>query len=126
MQTTKTFECLNKIELCGTIGTVRTVTMSDSNRTLIRISLATSYAYKDKDGNAVIETTWHNAKIWDKDTNSDISAFKKGAIVKLSGRLHGYRYTDAAGADQTGYEVVAKKAEILGNIAENGCQAQID
>lgn len=47
-------ECINRVELRGIVGTSRVTEVGDRN--LINFSLATNYAYKDKDGYPVIET----------------------------------------------------------------------
>ena len=51
-------EQLNRIELKGIVGNVRIQTFDESR--MARIGLATNYAYKDRDGAAVIDTSWHN------------------------------------------------------------------
>ena len=48
-------ECINRVELRGIVGTSRVTEVGDRN--LINFSLATNYAYKDKDGYPVSETT---------------------------------------------------------------------
>ena len=48
-------EQLNKVELIGTVGTIRMTEVGEASSA--RLSLATNYAYRSKDGAAVIETT---------------------------------------------------------------------
>lgn len=51
-------EQLNKIELRGVVGGVRFQTYEDNM--MARINLATNYAYKDREGTAVIDTSCYN------------------------------------------------------------------
>ena len=51
-------EQINRIVLRGNVGNVKLQNVGNSE--VIRFSLATNYAFKGKDGNPVIETTWHN------------------------------------------------------------------
>ena len=51
-------EFINRIELVGVVGTIRR--QSFSGRTVANFSVVAEYAYKDKNGGDVIETTWHN------------------------------------------------------------------
>ena len=51
-------EQLNRIEIRGTVGNVKLQTFTDNEAAWF--SVATNYAYKDKSGNAVIDTSWHN------------------------------------------------------------------
>ena len=55
-------EQINKIELRGNVGNVKLQTVGNNEN--IRFSVATNYAYKDKEGRPVIETTWHNVTAW--------------------------------------------------------------
>ena len=51
-------EQLNRIELRGTVGSIRLQTFSDNM--VARLTLATNFAYKDKEGAATIDTSWHS------------------------------------------------------------------
>ena len=56
-------ECINRVELQGTVGTSRVTEVGDRN--IINFSLATNYAYRDREGYLVIETkTWHTCSAW--------------------------------------------------------------
>ena len=46
---------INRVELQGIVGTSKVTSIGDKKT--IRFSLATNYAYKDKEGYPVIETT---------------------------------------------------------------------
>ena len=97
-------EQLNRIELIGIVGAVRTHNIAD--KVITRISVATNYAYKDKDGCYVIETTWHNV------TNfGECVELGKGDSVHIVGRLRQQRYVDANGNDRISYEIVASSVE---------------
>lgn len=48
-------ESLNAVKLRGVVGTIRISQIGETK--VARMSVATNYAYRDKDGNAVIETT---------------------------------------------------------------------
>ena len=58
-------EHLNRIELRGVVGTVRPQVVNGTK--MSRFSVATSRAYKDREGVAQIDTTWHNIVAWDSD-----------------------------------------------------------
>lgn len=47
-------ECINRVELRGIVGTSRVTEVGDRN--IINFSLATNYAYRDREGYPVIET----------------------------------------------------------------------
>jgi len=51
-------EQINRIELRGIIGHVKVQKIQDLS--MARLSVATNYAYKDRNGTPIIETTWHD------------------------------------------------------------------
>ena len=76
-------ECINRVELRGIVGTSRVTEVGDRN--LINFSLATNYAYKDKDGYPVIESTWHACKAW-AEREDDLTMYGNGTSLHIEGR----------------------------------------
>ncbi|MCQ2159147.1 MAG: single-stranded DNA-binding protein [Bacteroidales bacterium] len=106
-------EQLNRIELRGIVGNVKRQIISDKE--MARINVATSRAYRDKSGAAVIETTWHNVVIWDVERIADVQALEKGAKVRVEGRVRTQKFTGADEIERTQYEVVATKVSAIEN-----------
>ena len=104
-------EHLNRIELRGVIGTVRTQIISGNK--MSKFSVATSRAYKDKDGVAQIDTTWHNVVAWESERIQDLDKLKTGGKAYVLGRLHTQKYVGADGVEKTYYEVVAAKVSVI-------------
>lgn len=104
-------EQLNRIELRGVVGTAKTQVLSGNK--MCRFSVATSRAYKDKDGIAVIDTTWHNVIAWDSERTKELSVIKAGSKIYVCGRLHTQKYTGQDGVERTSFEVVANKLNII-------------
>ncbi len=103
-------ESINKIELQGRVGSVAIANVGDTKMT--RFSLATEYCYRDKDGNAVIEVTWHNCLAFEGD-GRNVDAVAKGAAVHLTGRLRVLRATGGNGEPRAVTEVVVGKLEAV-------------
>ena len=101
-------EFLNKVELVGIVGTAKGTPIG-SNSFRVNFSLVTNYAYRDSDGNAVIESTWHNCSYTGK-TRHDLS---KGDRVRLTGRIRKLNYTDASGEPRTSCEIIVRELEVL-------------
>ena len=103
-------EFLNKVELLGIVGSSRESKVGDM--TLVRFSVATDYAFNDKYGNAVVETTWHMVSAFsDKITNGP--SVNKGDKVFVSGRIRNVRYTTPEGVEKSMSEIVADKVQII-------------
>ena len=104
-------EHLNRIELRGRVGTVRT---NEVNGTKVaNFSLVSEYLYKTRDGAAVSETTWFNVAAWNNKDMPDLDKIEKGMPIYVSGRLRSARYTNAEGTEKQFYEVLAGKVKFL-------------
>lgn len=104
-------EQLNKVELRGNIGTVRISQQGD--RQVANFSVATTYVYIDRQGNAIADTQWHNVSAWSLKGMPDFKELATGRPVYVVGRLRGDRYTSADGVERNSYTVQAAKVEIL-------------
>ena len=104
-------EHINRIELQGRVGSVRTNEYNGSR--VANFSLATDMLYKTRDGSAVSETTWHNVVAWEGKEMQDVHSICKGMPLYVTGRLRTTRYTGADGSEKTYYEVMASKIRIL-------------
>lgn len=100
-------EQLNRIELRGNVGNVRLSSVGDSQ--VARFSLATNFIYKGREGDAVIETTWHNIVAWSGKGMPDLNKIDKGTPLYVCGRLRSSKFTGSDGAEKQIYEVVANK-----------------
>ena len=106
-------EHLNKIEICGIVGSVYVKDFQSAK--CANFSVATNYCYKAKDGCPVIETTWHRVVAWESDTIKNLDQLRKGCCVHVIGRIRMQRYPGADGVERSTCEVIASKLEIVEN-----------
>ena len=104
-------EHINRIELQGRIGTIRTSIIGESM--VANFSLVTEFLYKSRDGGAPNETTWHQVCAWENRDMPDLSRLTKGMAVNVTGRMRSVKYTNAEGIEKQLYEVAASKIRIL-------------
>lgn len=98
---------LNRIELKGRVGTIRT---NEVNGTKVaNFSVITEILYKTREGQVISEATWFNVTLWDSKDAPDFSRIVKGVPIHVTGRMRTNRYTSAEGVDKTFYEVMASK-----------------
>lgn len=102
---------LNRIELKGRVGTVRTNEVNGSK--VANFSVITEYLYKSREGQATSESTWFNVTAWDSKDVPDLSKLVKGMPVYVLGRMRTSRYTSADGGEKNFYEVIASKVRYL-------------
>lgn len=104
-------EHINRIELQGRVGTIRTNIVGEN--TVANFSLVTEYLYKTRDGGAANETTWHQITAWEGRDMPDLNTITKGTVLNVTGRLRSFRYTNSEGTEKQLYEVIASKIRIL-------------
>lgn len=101
-------EQLNKVELKGIVGNVRYQQVAEVG--VSRFYLATNHAYKDKEGNAVVETQWHNVVYYDHDLTPIVH---KGDKLHVSGRIRYQKYIDIEGRDSRATEILADNVSLI-------------
>ena len=104
-------EQINRIELRGTVGTVRVQEVGETH--VAKISLVTEFVYKGREGEPVIETTWHYITAWEGRNMMDLSTIRKGSKLQVLGRLRGQHYTGNDGVERYSYEILASRMELV-------------
>ncbi len=87
----------NKVSLIGRLGAQPEVVKTENGRTLARFSLAVNSGYKDKNGNWVNDTQWHNINAWGKTADLVKRLLGKGQEVVVEGRLMNRSYETKSG-----------------------------
>ena len=104
-------EQINIVELRGLVGMVKRQEIS--GKKVARFTLATSSAFSDRNGNATIETQWHNVNAWEGKNITCLDEIRKGSKVQLTGRI---RYSKFLGTDQAerfSTEILANKVKVI-------------
>ncbi|MBO6170063.1 MAG: single-stranded DNA-binding protein [Bacteroidales bacterium] len=107
----KLMEQINKIELLGTVGSVRFQHINDKQ--MAKFALVTNRAYKNKEGAPVIETQWHNITAFEGKNVQDLEKIEKGRAAHVFGRLQVQRYTGVDGVERTSVDVICTRLTIL-------------
>lgn len=102
---------INRIELLGRVGNVRTNIVGETM--VANISLVTEHLYKTRDGRAVNEVTWHHIVAWAGKEIADLNLIRKGSVLHVSGRVRASKYTTAEGTEKQFSEIAAYKIRIL-------------
>jgi len=104
-------EQLNRIELRGMVGSTRLNTVGE--RKVMHFTLATSRAYRDKEGQAVIDTTWHNVTAWENKEMDYVDQIKRGAKLYVVGRLKNSKFLGSDGIERNATEIIASRVEFV-------------
>ena len=99
---------INKVILIGNLGNDPEVRTSQDNKKIVRLSIATSETWKDREtGEKRDKTEWHRVVIFSVGLAEIAEKFlKKGSKVYLEGQLQTRKFSDQAGIEKYTTEVV--------------------
>ena len=109
---------VNKVILVGNLGKDPEVRHLEGGVSVAHFTLATNDYYKDKQGNRVERTEWHNISAWRGLADMADKYLKKGQQVYIEGKLRTRQYQDKD--QQTRYitEIIADEISMLGGRAQ--------
>lgn len=111
---------VNKVILVGNLGKDPEVRHLENGTAVANFPIATSESYKDRDGNRVDQTEWHNVVVWRKLAEIAESYLKKGSQIYLEGKLRTRSWDDPQGNKRYTTEVVADTFTMLGKREDAG------
>jgi single-strand DNA-binding protein len=117
---------VNKVILVGNLGKDPEVRHLEGGVSVAHFTLATNDYYKDKQGNRVERTEWHNISAWRGLADMADKFLKKGQQVYIEGKLRTRQYQDKD--QQTRYitEIIADEISMLGGRPQGAGAASID
>ncbi len=104
---------MNKVELIGFAGMDPEIVELSNSAKLAKLRVATSENYRDKDGNWVSNTTWHNVIMWNQRAEELVANVKKGDRVCITGKID-YRVLQMADGEKKYFtDIVAHECKII-------------
>ncbi|MDX1653295.1 MAG: single-stranded DNA-binding protein [Brumimicrobium sp.] len=103
----------NTVSLIGNLGKDPEFKTIDGGNSLARFSVATNESYKDKKGEWVVNTQWHNIVAWGKNAELCSKLLKKGAEVVLEGKLVSDSYLTKDGEKRYKTEINLREFMVL-------------
>ena len=101
---------MNRVTLCGNLGTDPEVSTLSSGLMLAKFSLATSESYKDKNTGEFKENTeWHRIVLWDFLAKFAADYLKKGNKVLVEGRIKYEQYVGQDGQTKYATKIVVNE-----------------
>ena len=104
---------LNKVQLIGRLGKEPEVQRFDNGGIKVKFPLATSEKYKDRNGNLVEQTEWHNVIAWRRLAEIAESFLRKGSAVYVEGKITTRSWDDQSGNKRYMTEIVAENFIML-------------
>ncbi len=105
---------VNKVILVGNLGKDPEVKYLEGGTAVATFSIATSEKYKDKSGERVTQTEWHNIVLWRGLAEIAEKYLKKGSMVYIEGKLRTRSWDDQQGNKRYTTEIVGDNMTMLG------------
>ena len=105
---------VNKVILVGNLGKDPEVRYLDNGVAVANFSLATTENYKNKAGERVSQTEWHNIVLWRGLAEVAEKYLKKGASVYVEGKIRTKKWEDKDGNTRYNTEILADNMTMLG------------
>lgn len=104
---------LNKVMLLGNLGRDPEYGQTQGGVHWCTFSIATSFHYKDKQGEKIEKTEWHRIRTYGGTADSCGKYLKKGAKVFVEGRIETRKWKDDDGKEKYSTEIVATDVRFL-------------
>ncbi len=110
---------VNKVILVGNLGKDPEIKSLGNGRSRASFTLATNESYKNKEGERVTNTEWHNIVLWTPVAEIAERFLRKGSSVYMEGKLVNRSYEDKEGNTRYVSEVVVRDLVMLDSKSQN-------
>jgi len=117
---------VNKVILIGNLGKDPEVRSLESGAKVASFSLATTESYKNKEGQKVDQTEWHNIVMWRGLAEVAEKYLKKGSQIYLEGKIRSRSWDDKEGNKRYTTEIIADTFTMLGAKREETSRSTSD
>jgi single-strand DNA-binding protein len=104
---------INKVILIGNLGKDPEIQSFDNGVKKASFSLATSESYKNKEGQKIEQTEWHNIILWRGLAEIAEKYLKKGTTIFLEGKIRTRTWEDKEGNKRYTTEIVGDNLTML-------------
>lgn len=107
-------EGLNRVMLLGNLGADPELRTTSGGQSVLKLRLATSETYLDKNRQRQEKTEWHSVVIWGKRAEALSKILNKGSRLFVEGGLRTSNYEDREGVKRYKTEIVASNVLLQG------------
>ena len=106
---------INKVILVGNLGKDPEVRAISTDRKVANFSLATTESYKNKNGERVDQTEWHNVVFYGPIADVIERYLRKGSQIYVEGKIRTRSYDDKDGVKKYITEIIGDTMTMLGS-----------
>lgn len=111
---------VNKVILIGNLGKDPEVRYLEGGIAVANFPLATTEVHKNRTGEKIESTEWHNIVLWRGLAEVAEKLLKKGMQVYIEGRIRTRTWEDKDGSKKRTTEITGENLTILGRKSTNG------
>ncbi|MDR1671956.1 MAG: single-stranded DNA-binding protein [Bacteroidales bacterium] len=115
---------VNKVILLGRVGKDPEVRHLDNDLTVARFPLATDEWYRNKEGEKVTQTEWHNIVLWRQLAELAEKWVTKGKLLYIEGKIR-TRSWEKDGVKHYSVDIEGDVMRFAGNPSENPSSAVV-
>ena len=104
---------VNKVILIGNLGKDPEVRYLDNGVAVANMSIATTENYKNKEGDRVSQTEWHDVVLWRGLAEIAEKYLKKGSSVYIEGKIRTNKWVDKDENTRYKTEILVDKLNML-------------
>ncbi|MEX0883847.1 MAG: single-stranded DNA-binding protein [Cyclobacteriaceae bacterium] len=106
---------VNKVILLGNLGADPEVKHLEGDKVVANLRLATTETYKDRSGNRVENTEWHDLELWDGQARVAEQYLKKGSQIYVEGKIKSDTWQDDQGNNRKRMKIRVLSFTMLGS-----------
>lgn len=107
-------EGLNEVSLLGNLGADPELRSTSTGNSVLRLRLATSESYRDRNNQWQERTEWHSVTVWGRQADALHQILAKGSRIFVRGSLRTSSYDDKDGIKRYRTDVDARKILLCG------------
>lgn len=105
---------VNKVILIGNLGKDPEVRYLENGKAVANVTLATTERYKDREGNQVENTEWHDLEMWDGLAKIAEQYLSKGKSIYVEGKIKTDSWQDEQGMKKNRTRIRVQNMTMLG------------
>ncbi len=113
---------VNKVILIGNLGKDPEVRYLENGSVVANVTLATTESYKDRNGNRIDNTEWHDLEMWDGLAKIAEQYLSKGKSIYVEGKIKSDTWQDEQGNNRKRTRIRVLNMTMLGGASTPGTQ----